>query len=199
MESAPFVRVKMQSPAVSISLKEASSALMPSDGSDTKEPFTGSKGPGQTQGEASAVSGTVLESTSGRKHTKEAGAAQVVETADGSPESQLTKEPVQELNSDRQARSEVEHREQMPQHIVPVTSQGRAMSEPMKGKLIRFDFINGGFGCVFYHLSAMPKYSKQSTSTEFVVSIITRKYVYKPHHKQGKSKIYILEIWVFSF
>ncbi|BBN06720.1 E3 ubiquitin-protein ligase RBBP6 [Marchantia polymorpha subsp. ruderalis] len=134
MESAPFVRVKMQSPAVSISLKEASSALMPSDGSDTKEPFTGSKGPGQTQGEASAVSGTVLESTSGRKHTKEAGAAQVVETADGSPESQLTKEPVQELNSDRQARSEVEHREQMPQHIVPVTSQGRAMSEPMKGK-----------------------------------------------------------------
>ncbi|KAL2633458.1 hypothetical protein R1flu_004937 [Riccia fluitans] len=133
MESAPFVRAKRQSPAVSASSKGASSAVMPSDGgSDKKEPAA-DKGRKHTKGEVSAVSGTVQESTPGNNYTKENGAVQMQETADASPESELTKEAPQDLNADRVARPVVEHREQT-LNPAPATGQGRTMSEPVKGK-----------------------------------------------------------------
>ncbi|KAL3694254.1 hypothetical protein R1sor_007905 [Riccia sorocarpa] len=133
MESAPFVPAKRQSPAVSASSKGASFAVMPSDwGSDKKEPAA-DKVAQLSKGEASAVSGTVLESTPGNNHANQNGAVQVQETADASPESQLTKEPPQDTNADRQERTAADQREPA-LNPAPASGHGRTMSEPVKGK-----------------------------------------------------------------
>lgn len=118
MESAPYAR-----PAVSVSLKEASSAMVESDGSDTNEPIAG--GDVVIHLSASVKRGPKGQGVSGTRPGNEVASSvkQGTEAVDGSPESQLTKETLQEMVSlKRPAKLDSEVREEV------VT-----LSEPVKG------------------------------------------------------------------
>ncbi|CAM6096689.1 unnamed protein product [Calypogeia fissa] len=120
MESAPYAR-----PAMSASLKEASSTMVASDGSDTNEPLAGVKDDVPNHASGSVKQGKD-QSVSGTRLGNEVAAPvkQGMQVIDGSPESQLTKDTVQEMVSlKRPAKPDSDHRDEVVH-----------LPEPVKGK-----------------------------------------------------------------
>jgi hypothetical protein len=129
MESAPYAR-----PAISISLKEASSAVVASDGSDTNEPLAGVRGDASKQASGSAKRVSKAPSASGTRPGNEVGAVDGTEV-DGSPESQLTKDNGQEiLSSEKPVRSELDQADQTTNGLQEKSSSGVPAKKKSKTK-----------------------------------------------------------------